>query len=151
MKDLARYPELRLLERFWMVPPVAVGVLTWALGGGFGLVWGFFVCQVLFWHATFTINSLSHVFGTRRFDTRDDSRNNFCWRCSPSARAGTTTTTTSRAAARQGMRWWEIDLTYYVLRLLAAVGLVWDLRGQPGGRRAADELTEEPARPLRVA
>ena len=128
VKDLARYPELRLLERFWMLPPVLVGVATWAIGGSFGLVWGYFVCQTLFWHGTFTINSLSHVFGTRRFDTRDDSRNHWLlalitfgegWHNNHHHRPG---------SVRQGMRWWEIDLSYYILRGLAAVGLVWDLR-----------------------
>jgi stearoyl-CoA desaturase (delta-9 desaturase) len=150
VKDLARYPELRWLERFWMVPPVAVALLTLALGGGFGLVWGFFVCQVLFWHATFTINSLSHVFGTRRFETRDDSRNNF-WLALLTFGEGWHNNHHSKPGrARQGMPWWEIDLTYYGLRLLAAVGLVWDLRDNQVPA-AADKLTEEPSRPLRVA
>jgi stearoyl-CoA desaturase (delta-9 desaturase) len=128
VKDLARFPELRLLERFWAVPPVLVGVLTWWLGGAFGLVWGYLVAQVLFWHGTFTINSLSHVFGSRRFDTRDDSRNNWFlalltfgegWHNNHHHRPG---------SARQGMRWWEIDVSYYILRGFAALGLVWDLR-----------------------
>ena len=138
VKDLARYPELRLLERIWLVPPVLVGVSTWAVGGMFGLVWGYFVCQVLFWHGTFTINSLSHVFGTRRFDTRDDSRNNWLlaiitfgegWHNNHHHRPG---------AVRQGFHWWEIDVSYYVLRALAAVGLVWDLR-TPAQREPLDE------------
>jgi stearoyl-CoA desaturase (Delta-9 desaturase) len=128
VKDLARYPELRLLERFWILPPVLVGVLTWALGGAFGFVWGFLVAQTLFWHGTFTINSLAHVFGSRRFETKDDSRNHFLlalitfgegWHNNHHHRPG---------SVRQGMRWWEIDLSYYILRGLAAVGLVWDLR-----------------------
>ncbi len=128
VKDLARYPELRVLERLWMLPPVLVGVATWAVWGSWGLVWGYFVAQTLFWHGTFTINSLAHVFGTRRFDTRDDSRNHWLlalitfgegWHNNHHHRPG---------SARQGMRWWEIDLSYYILRGLAAVGLVWDLR-----------------------
>jgi stearoyl-CoA desaturase (Delta-9 desaturase) len=128
VKDLTRYPELRLLEKFWIVPPVLVGVATWALGGTFGLVWGYFVCQTIFWHGTFTINSLSHVFGSRRFVTRDDSRNNWLlalitfgegWHNNHHHRPG---------SVRQGLRWWEIDLSYYILRALAALGLVWDLR-----------------------
>jgi stearoyl-CoA desaturase (Delta-9 desaturase) len=138
VKDLARYPELRLLERVWFLPPVLVGVGTWAVGGMFGLVWGYLVAQTVFWHATFTINSLAHVFGSRRFDTRDDSRNHWLlalltfgegWHNNHHHRPG---------SARQGMRWWEIDLSYYILRGLAAVGLVWDLRAV-GEREPSNE------------
>jgi stearoyl-CoA desaturase (delta-9 desaturase) len=129
VKDLAKYPELRLLERFHYVPVIVAGLVTWALGGTFGLVWGGFASQVLFWHGTFTINSLSHLFGSRRYATRDDSRNNWLlailtmgegWHNNHHHRPG---------RARQGVRWWELDVTYYVLRALAAVGLIWDLRG----------------------
>jgi stearoyl-CoA desaturase (delta-9 desaturase) len=144
--DLARYPELRWLERLWAVPPLAVGLLTWALGGTFALVWGFAVAQVLFWHATFTVNSLAHVIGTRRFDTRDDSRNNWLlalitfgegWHNNHHHRPG---------VARQGIRWWEIDVSYYILRGLAAVGLVWDLRKPHTRATSADARVEEGAR-----
>jgi stearoyl-CoA desaturase (delta-9 desaturase) len=138
VKDLARFPELRLLERYWMIPPVAAGALTLALGGAFGLVWGFLVAQVLFWHGTFTVNSLAHVFGTRRFATRDDSRNTW-WLALPTFGEGWHNNHHHRpGVVRQGVRWWEIDVSYVILRALASVGLVWDLRG-PGAE-------EEPAR-----
>jgi stearoyl-CoA desaturase (delta-9 desaturase) len=129
VKDLARFPELRFLERIWIVPPVLVGLLTWALGGTFGLVWGFFVAQVVYWHGTFTVNSLAHVFGTRRYATRDDSRNTW-WLALPTFGEGWHNNHHHRpGVVRQGVRWWEVDLSYYVLRGLAALGLVWDLRG----------------------
>jgi stearoyl-CoA desaturase (Delta-9 desaturase) len=140
VKDLARFPELRLLERFWLVPPILVAVVTFAVGGTFALVWGFFVAQVLFWHGSFSINSLAHVFGTRRFETTDDSRNHWLlaiitfgegWHNNHHHRPG---------AARQGLRWWEVDLTYYVLRLFAAVGLVWDL-DKPAPREGKKKVT----------
>jgi stearoyl-CoA desaturase (delta-9 desaturase) len=142
VKDLARYPELRWLERFWMLPPVAVGVACWALGGVFGLVWGFLVSQVLFWHATFSINSLAHVIGTRRFATRDDSRNHWLlalitfgegWHNNHHHRPG---------LVRQGLRWWEIDLSYYILRGLEAVGLIWDLRRAGGDAEEPVDVIE---------
>jgi stearoyl-CoA desaturase (delta-9 desaturase) len=145
VKDLAKYPELRLLERFWLVPPVLVGVLTWALGGWFGFVWGFLVCQTIFWHATFTVNSLAHVFGSRRFETRDDSRNNWLlailtfgegWHNNHHHRPG---------VVRQGLRWWEVDLSYYILRGLAALGVVWDLRA-PSEKEVDHGDPVEPAR-----
>jgi stearoyl-CoA desaturase (delta-9 desaturase) len=129
VKDLARFPELRFLERIWIVPPVLVGLLTWALGGTFGLVWGFFVAQVVYWHGTFTVNSLAHVFGTRRYATRDDSRNTW-WLALPTFGEGWHNNHHHRpGVVRQGVRWWEVDLSYYILRGLAALGLVWDLRG----------------------
>ena len=76
IKDFSKYPELRWLDKYWMIPPIAVGVITFLLGGFFALVWGFAVAQVLCWHGTFTINSLSHIWGGRRYETDDDSRNN---------------------------------------------------------------------------
>jgi stearoyl-CoA desaturase (Delta-9 desaturase) len=129
VKDLARYRELMWLNKYWIIPPVVFNVAIWALGGSFGLVWGVFLSQVLFWHGTFTINSLAHVIGSRRFETKDDSRNHWLlalitfgegWHNNHHHRPG---------LVRQGLRWWEIDASYYILRMFAAVGLVWDLRG----------------------
>ncbi|HEY0714467.1 MAG TPA: acyl-CoA desaturase [Polyangia bacterium] len=133
--DLLKYPELRLLERFWMVPPVLVAVATYAIGGSFALVWGFFVAQVALWHGTFTINSLSHVIGWRRFETTDDSRNHWAlalltlgegWHNNHHHRPG---------VARQGIGAREIDISYAILRGLSAVGLVWDLREKPVSKK----------------
>jgi len=131
VKDLAKYPELRWLDRWWIVPPVAVGVLTFLIGGWWGLVWGFFVCQVLSWHGTFTINSLTHIFGTRRYTTDDDSRNHWLLALITFGEGWHNNHHHYQVSARQGFRWWEIDVTYYILRGLAAVGLIWDLHGVP--------------------
>ena len=129
--EWARLPELRFLDRFDIAVPTALGVGLWLTGGGAYLVWGLCVSTVLLWHATFTINSLAHRFGRRRYATRDDSRNNLWlalltfgegWHNNHHHYAG---------AARQGFYWWEIDLSYYGLRLLAALGLVWSLRPVP--------------------
>ena len=76
IKDFARYPELRWLDRYWVVPVLATAVASYLVGGWFGLTWAFAVSQVLCWHGTFTINSLSHLWGKRRYETRDHSRNN---------------------------------------------------------------------------
>ena len=147
VKDLTRFPELRFLERIWIVPPVAAGLLCYAFGGWHGLVWGCFVSQVLLWHGTFTINSLSHLIGTRRFETSDDSRNHWAlaiitlgegWHNNHHHRPG---------VARQGIAWWEIDVSYYILRGLGALGLVWDLRGPPPAklrRPVAPDATTTP-------
>jgi stearoyl-CoA desaturase (delta-9 desaturase) len=146
VKDLAKFPELRWLERWWILPPIAAGVLTYVIGGTFALVWGFFVCQVLTWHGTFTINSLTHIFGKRRYATTDDSKNHWLLALITSGEGWHNNHHHYQVSARQGFRWYEIDTTYYVLRLLAAVGLIWDLHGVPDHIRdnvAAPEAVPE--------
>jgi stearoyl-CoA desaturase (delta-9 desaturase) len=139
--DFAKVPELRWLDRYWIVVVVAVGAASFLIGGWFGLVWAFAVPQVLVWHGTFTINSLSHLFGTRRYRTTDDSRNNLALALITLGEGWHNNHHHYQAAARQGFFWWEIDITYYVLRGLAAVGLIWDLRGVPSHVRADIDIT----------
>jgi stearoyl-CoA desaturase (delta-9 desaturase) len=131
IKDFSRYRELRWLNTYWVVPVIGIAVVTFALGGFFALVWGFAVAQVLCWHGTFTINSLSHVWGKRRYATDDDSRNNPVLAVITMGEGWHNNHHHYQVSARQGFYWWEIDCTYYVLRTLAAVGLVWDLHGVP--------------------
>jgi stearoyl-CoA desaturase (delta-9 desaturase) len=131
IQDFAKYPELRWLDRWWILPPIAVGTITFLAGGFFALVWGFAVCQVLCWHGTFTINSLSHVWGNRRYATEDDSRNNPVLAVITLGEGWHNNHHHYQVAARNGFFWWEIDVTYYVLRALALVGLVWDLHPVP--------------------
>lgn len=138
IRDFAKYPELVWLNRLWMIPPVAVGTITFFAGGFFALVWAFAVCQVMTWHGTFTINSLSHLWGGRRYKTDDDSRNNFVLAIVTMGEGWHNNHHHYQVSARQGFFWWEVDCTYYVLRLLAAVGLVWDLHGVPDHIRLPD-------------
>jgi stearoyl-CoA desaturase (Delta-9 desaturase) len=145
VRDLAKYPELRWLDRNWFVVPVAVGVLTFALGGWFALVWAFAVAQVLTWHGTFTINSLSHLFGSQRYRTGDDSRNNLALALLTLGEGWHNNHHHYQVATRQGFTWWEIDVTYYALRGLAAVGLIWGLHEVPDHVRRA---TAPPPSPL---
>ncbi|MEM9492212.1 MAG: fatty acid desaturase, partial [Myxococcota bacterium] len=77
IKDLAKYPELRFLNSFHMLFDIAFAVSLYLIGGAHALIWGYFVSTVMAWHGTFTINSLAHVWGSRRYKTSDDSRNNF--------------------------------------------------------------------------
>jgi stearoyl-CoA desaturase (Delta-9 desaturase) len=131
IKDFAKYPELRWLDKYWMIPPVLVGTTTFLLGGFFALVWGFALAQVLCWHGTFTINSLSHIWGGRRYATSDDSRNNFVLATITLGEGWHNNHHHYQVSARNGFFWYEIDVTYYVLRALSAVHLVWDLHGVP--------------------
>jgi stearoyl-CoA desaturase (delta-9 desaturase) len=139
IKDFAKYPELRWLDRYWMLPPVAAGVLAFVLGGFWGLVWAFAVPQAFAWHGTFTINSLSHLWGGRRYTTDDDSRNNLVLAVITMGEGWHNNHHHYQVAARQGFFWWEIDCTYYVLRALAAIGLVWDVHGVPEHIRVPGE------------
>jgi stearoyl-CoA desaturase (delta-9 desaturase) len=131
--DLTKYPELRFLDRgsVSQLPTVALALACLLLGGWHGLVWGFFVSTVLLWHGTFSINSLAHLWGRRRFATGDDSRNNLALALITTGEGWHNNHHHYQSSARQGFRWWEIDVTYYVLKLLAAAGLVWDLRRPP--------------------
>ncbi|MBB1595826.1 acyl-CoA desaturase [Achromobacter sp. UMC46] len=142
--DLRRYPELRWLDRFDAVVPVALALLCYALGAalehlspGLGtsgpqmLVWGFFISTVALFHATVTINSLAHRYGKRRYDTSDDSRNNAWLALLTFGESWHNNHHFYPGSARQGFRAREIDITWYGLRLLAATGLIWDLKPVP--------------------
>jgi stearoyl-CoA desaturase (delta-9 desaturase) len=83
------------------------------------------------WHATFTINSLAHRFGSRRYATRDNSRNNSWLALLTLGEGWHNNHHRYPAAARQGFYWWEIDISYLALRVLAALGIVWDLHPVP--------------------
>jgi stearoyl-CoA desaturase (delta-9 desaturase) len=149
IKDFAKYPELRWINRWWMLPPIAVGVAVFLIGGFFGLVWAFAVPQVLCWHGTFTINSLSHLWGNRRYATTDDSRNNFVLAVITMGEGWHNNHHHYQVSARQGFFWWEIDCTYYVLRALAAIGVVWDLHGIPDHIKQPDAApTDEIVAPM---
>ncbi len=148
VRDLQRYPELRWLDRFDILVPVALALAVFGAGAllergapALGtdrwqlLVWGFFVSTVLCYHATYTINSLAHVFGHRRYATLDDSRNNAWLALLTFGEGWHNNHHHYPNAARQGFYWWEVDLTYYGLRLLAALGLIWDLKPVPAAVR----------------
>jgi len=144
IKDFSKYPELRWLDKYWVVPVVGLAVITFLAGGFFALVWGFAVAQVLCWHGTFTINSLSHIWGGRRYKTGDDSRNNPVLAVITLGEGWHNNHHHYQVSARNGFFWWEYDITYYGIKALSYVGLVWDLHGVPGHVR--DSLPEaEPA------
>ena len=114
----------------WLVA-LGLAVLCFAIGGFSGFVWGFLVSTTLLWHTTYTINSLAHRYGTRRYDTNDDSRNNLWLALLTLGEGWHNNHHRYMASARNGFFWWEIDVTYYVLRGLEKLGLVWSLRMPP--------------------
>ena len=135
---LDQHPRLRRLPGAAWLEPLALRAAARAgrrcaprSAAARGLVWGFVVSTVLLWHGTFTINSLAHLFGSRRYATSDDSRNNLWLALLTLGEGWHNNHHHYMRSARQGFFWWEIDVSYYVLRGLAAVGLVWDLREPP--------------------
>ena len=129
--DLARFPELRWLDRHPYLPAFALAILVFALAGWSGLVVGFFWSTVALWHATFSINSLAHVVGRKRYLTGDQSRNNWWLALLTFGEGWHNNHHHFQSAARQGFRWYEIDFSYYVLKALSAARFVWDLQTPP--------------------
>lgn len=129
--DLTRYPELRWLHRHEHAPAIVLALASLAIGGWSGLVVGFIWSSVLVYHATFAINSLAHVRGSRRYVTGDDSRNNLWLAIATMGEGWHNNHHAFQSSARQGFRWWEIDLTFYLLRLLQACGLISGLKNPP--------------------
>jgi stearoyl-CoA desaturase (Delta-9 desaturase) len=157
IKDLVKFPELKFLDRFDIFVPVALAVALFGLGSALEhwapalqtsgpqlLIWGFFVSTVVLFHATVTINSLSHVFGKRRFETRDTSRNNWLLALLTFGEGWHNNHHHYPGSARQGFRWWEVDFTYYTLKVMSWFGLVWDLKPVPSQMLTARHALEEP-------
>jgi len=137
--DFAKFPELRWLNKYHLIPPVALATVLILFGGWPLFVWGFCMSTVLLWHDTFTINSLSHLFGSRRYDTSDTSKNNWLLALLTLGEGWHNNHHHYMASARQGFFWWEIDITYYTLKVLSWVGLVWDLRKVPAHMLAEEQ------------
>lgn len=152
--DLMKYPELRWLNKYWIVPQVALIAAVFGLGllltGGaivpaLGILFvGFFLSTILLSHTTYTINSLSHVFGRRRFATSDTSRNNWMLALITGGEGWHNNHHHYQGSTRQGFRWYEIDTTYYVLWVLSKLRLVRDLR-TPSERALNSRLIKQGA------
>lgn len=144
IKDLLKYPELRLLEKFDWVPFLLLFLACYFLGSLLAayfpalntsglqlLVWGGLVSTIVLYHATYTINSLAHVFGKRRFNTNDDSRNNIWLAFLTLGEGWHNNHHRYPAATRQGFYSGELDISYILISLLAAIGLAKDLKPVP--------------------
>lgn len=142
--DFAKFPELRLLERHYFLPAVFLAAMLYGLGAFMAvqfpalevdgmqmLIWGFFVSTVCVYHVTYLVNSATHVFGRRRFITKDDSRNNLLIALLTFGEGWHNNHHHYPNSARQGFYWWEIDITYYILKVMSWCGLVWNLHPVP--------------------
>ncbi len=155
IKDLAKYPELRFLNRFDILVPAVFAGFIFGVGefmafywpqletnGWQMLVWGFFISTTILFHATFTINSLGHIWGSRRFETKDHSRNNPWFALLTLGEGWHNNHHRFAVSARQGFYWWEVDISYYGLKLLSYIGLVSDLNPVP--KRILEEGKKNP-------
>jgi stearoyl-CoA desaturase (delta-9 desaturase) len=142
--DLAKYPELRFLDRFDSLVPAVLGfgllfsgfaLERWAPSLGVTgmqmLIWGFFVSTVVLFHGTCLINSMAHLFGKQRYKTSDHSRNSFLLSVITLGEGWHNNHHHYPAATRQGFFWWEMDITYYILQVLSWMRLIWDLKPVP--------------------
>ena len=152
VKDLTKYPELVWLDKQVYLPAILLGFGVWAWGGWAMLVVGFFWSTVLLFHCTFFINSLAHVSGSQRYLTGDDSRNNFWLALITLGEGWHNNHHHYQSSARQGFLWWEVDVSFYVLRTMAWFRLVWDLRTPPAaivrgerpvGRKVVEKVAGE--------
>jgi len=148
IRDLSGFPELRVLDRFDILMPVILASALFFLGSYLHgahpelrtsalqlVVWGFCISTVALFHATFMINSLAHRFGSRRFSTHDESRNNWLLALITFGEGWHNNHHRFPGAARQGLRWWECDLTFYLLSLMSLLGLIHDLKPYPASMR----------------
>jgi stearoyl-CoA desaturase (delta-9 desaturase) len=144
VKDIAKWPEIRWLDRFYLVPPALLTLALFGVGewlrvaapslGTSGLqlvVWGMAISTVVLYHGVFCVNSLVHMWGSRRYATTDDSRNNGLVAIWTFGEGWHNNHHRYPASERQGFRWWQLDISHLGLRALSFVGLVWDLRKPP--------------------
>jgi stearoyl-CoA desaturase (delta-9 desaturase) len=149
IRDFSKAPEILWLDRLFFVPPIMLAGAMYLAGGMPWLVWGFCLPTVTLAHATFAINTVNHLFGSRRFDTIDESRNNVITALFAVGEGWHNNHHRYQRAARNGFYWWEFDPTWYTIRLMQMVGLAWDV--QPVPARIYEEARASRARRAKKA
>lgn len=142
--DLVNDPWAKFLARFFIPINLAVPVLLFAIGYGFAdlktaismAVWGGFFRVAWVWHMTWSVNSFTHMYGYRNYETRDDSRNTWWVALLTYGEGWHNNHHANPSAVRAGHRWWEIDLTYGVIKLMQWTGLAWQLQPVVTGNTA---------------
>lgn len=131
IRDFSKVPEIAFIEKYFFLPPLTLAIAMFALGGFPLLIWGFCLPTMTLAHATFAINTVNHMFGSRRFETVDESRNNPLTAFFAVGEGWHNNHHRYQRAARNGFYWWEFDPTWYVIRAMKAVGLAWDVQAVP--------------------
>lgn len=148
--DFARFPEIRFLNKNYVLLMIIQGLSFYLLGEYLGqtypllqtsgaqlFVWGFLFATVWTWHITFSINSICHLFGSKRYDSHDESRNNWLFAILAFGEGWHNNHHKYGWSARNGFFWWEWDPIYYMLKVLEKLGIVWDLRTPSAEQLAA--------------
>ena len=164
MGDFVKYPELMWLNKYYLIPPFLLALGVMALGAivdggsitaffsvyGFSALFiGFFLSTVITYHGTFSINSIMHKFGNQRYDTSDESKNSLWLALLTLGEGWHNNHHYYEVASRQGFFWWEVDITYYGLKILSWLGLIWELKGVPDyirfskNKKQAQELRKQ--------
>lgn len=154
--DWQRFSELRWLDRYDLAVPVLLALALFILGvllekyfpgsgtsGWQMLVWGYFISTVVLLHATLLINSMAHCLGKKRYQTADESRNNLFLALLTLGEGWHNNHHHYPASARQGFYWWEVDISYYILKLMQKSGLIWDVRTVPLHKRESKKILPE--------
>lgn len=139
--DLKKYPELQFIDRYDILFPILYALTCFLLGYLFkvfwpslgidqwqALIWGYFISTVLLMHITFCINSLAHLVGSRTYHTNDNSRNNFVLALLSLGEGWHNNHHCYPGSVKQGFQWWQIDISYYLIKIMEKCGLVWELK-----------------------
>lgn len=153
IKDWLRYPELVFLDTYALAVPVIMGVIVFLTGhlcylyapelktNGLQLfIWGFIVSTVFCSHATFSINSIDHMFGSKRYDLPNTSRNNLLMAVLTLGEGWHNNHHHYPVTARAGFYWWEIDITYYLLNIMSWLRILRNLKPLPDSIRDKNHL-----------
>jgi stearoyl-CoA desaturase (delta-9 desaturase) len=144
IRDFSKVPEISFLDTYFFVPPLLLAFVLFLAGGMPWLVWGFCLPTMTLAHATFAINTVNHMFGSRRFDTIDESRNNVLTAVFAVGEGWHNNHHRYQRAARNGFYWWEFDPTWYAIKAMQTVGVAWDV--QPVPARIYEEARATKAR-----
>jgi len=158
VKELIRFPELRLIDRFDILIPIitCIGLFFFGqyLGSNFPqlmtngwqlVVWGFILSTVLLYHTTFLVNSVAHIWGKKRYKTKDSSKNNMLIALLTFGEGWHNNHHHFPGSANQGFYWWEIDITYYLLKFMSFLGLIWDIRKISPVLRESNKINQKPS------
>ena len=140
--DYVKNYNSRFLNKYHLIPPIALGLACFLAGGWSMLVVGFFLSTVFTWHGTYLINSVTHLFGRRRYVTEDTSRNSLILALVTFGEGWHNNHHYYQSSVNQGFFWWEIDISYYGVVLLKWLGLAHDLRKPPARLLIENRVSE---------
>lgn len=156
IQDYGKFPEIKWIDKHYVYPVIvmALAIFTlggfvnnvadystdlgwatigsWSLQGGTSaLLIGFLLSTAILFHGTFSINSIMHKIGNKRYESGDESRNSLILALVTLGEGWHNNHHYYMSSTRQGFYWWEIDITYYILKAFSFVGLVWDIQEVP--------------------